>query len=172
MYAILMQRRENMLHNHNIPPIYNEQSRVLILGTFPSVQSRECIFYYSHGQNRFWPLMARLLGEAVPETVEGKTELLLRNGIALWDVIESCEIEQSSDASIRNVTPNDIRPILESAPIERIVANGKWAEKLYNKHIYPITGREIIPLPSTSPANAACSLDRLAEAWKIIMTND
>jgi len=157
-----------MLYYHDIPPIFNEKSRVLILGTFPSVKSRERAFYYSHGQNRFWPLMARLLDEEVPGSEEEKTDLLLRSGIALWDVIRSCEIVNSSDASIRNVTPNNIIPILVQAPIERVFANGKWAEKLYKKHIYPSIGREIILLPSTSPANASYNMDRLVEAWQII----
>ena len=146
-------------------PVYAENSRVLILGTFPSVKSREENFYYGHPQNRFWRLIARLTGETVPSTIEEKKELLLRHGIALWDVVLECDIIGSSDSSIRNVVPADINRILRSANIEKIIANGATAHRLYEKYCREATGRDAVKCPSTSPANAACGKDRLAELW-------
>lgn len=150
---------------HEFEPVFNQNSRVLILGTFPSVKSRENQFYYGHPQNRFWKVMARLTEEAVPQTIEEKKRLLLNHGIAIWDVISSCEIKGSSDSSIRNVVPADLSIILDACDIRRIYANGGTAKKLYDKYSKSRTGREIIGLPSTSPANAAYSLDRLMESW-------
>lgn len=154
---------------HEFSPVYDKNSKVLILGTFPSVKSREMQFYYGHPQNRFWRLLARLTGWPVPESIPEKKEMLLRNGIAIWDVIQSCEIAGSSDSSIRNVVPSDLSSVLAGSSIARIYANGKTAEKLYDKYIKKQTGIDIIGLPSTSPANAAYSLDRLAESWSQIM---
>lgn len=156
-----------MLH-HTIEPLYDEHSRVLILGSFPSVKSREQQFFYGHKQNRFWRVMAQVLDCAVPESIEQKKEMLLSHHIAVWDVIESCEITGSSDASIRNVTPNDLSRILDCADIWAIYVNGGKAYQLYQKYIYPVNGREAVALPSTSPANAGYSLERLVEAWRII----
>lgn len=153
---------------HNIPPVFDSESRILILGSFPSVKSREAEFFYGHPQNRFWKVTATVFGCDVPQTVEEKKAFLLKNHIALWDVIESCEIEGSSDSSIRNAVPNDIMKILNSADIKDIFVNGKTAEKYYKKYLLPQTKREAICLPSTSPANAAKNLDRLIEEWKII----
>lgn len=153
---------------HEFAPIYDENSKVLILGTFPSVKSREQNFYYGHPQNRFWKVMARLTDSEVPQTVEEKKELLLKNGIAIWDVIESCEIVGSSDSSIRNVVPADLSRVLSKCSIKTIYANGGTAKKLYEKYSKQITGREIVGLPSTSPANAAYSVDRLMEYWSVI----
>ena len=153
---------------HNIPPVYDSESRILILGSFPSVKSRETEFFYGHPQNRFWKVTATIFGCDVPQTVEEKKAFLLKNHIALWDVIESCEIEGSSDSSIRNAVPNDIMKILNLADIKNIFVNGKTAEKYYKKYLLPQTKREAICLPSTSPANAAKNLDRLIEEWKII----
>lgn len=150
---------------HEFEPIFDEKSRVLILGTFPSVKSREQNFYYGHPQNRFWKVMARLTDSEVPQTVEEKKALLLKNGIAIWDVIESCEIVGSSDSSIRNVVPADLNRVLSKCSIRTIYANGGTAKKLYEKYSKQITGREIVGLPSTSPANAAYSVDRLMEYW-------
>lgn len=150
---------------HEFEPVFDQNSRVLILGTFPSVKSRENQFYYGHPQNRFWKVMARLTEEAVPQTIEEKKRLLLNHGIAIWDVISSCEIKGSSDSSIRNVVPADLSIILDACDIRRIYANGGTAKKLYDKYSKVKTGREIIGLPSTSPANAAYSLDRLMESW-------
>lgn len=154
---------------HPIPPVYNKESRILILGSFPSVKSREGAFFYHHPQNRFWKVISALCKEPLPTTVEDKKRLLLQNRIALWDVIESCEIVGSSDSSIRNVVPNDISIILKTAEIQKIIANGGTAYRLYMKYIYPETNREIIKLPSTSPANATFSLERLLEEWSCII---
>lgn len=153
---------------HPIPPLYDEHSKILILGSFPSVKSREQQFFYGHKQNRFWRVMAQVLDCAVPETVEQKKEMLLSHHIAVWDVIASCEIAGSSDASIRNVTPNDLSPILSRVDIRAIYTNGGKALELYRKYIFPVNGREAVSLPSTSPANASYSLQRLVEAWKVI----
>lgn len=153
---------------HNIPPVYDKNSRVLILGSFPSVKSREAQFFYAHPQNRFWRLCAMLFDEELPTTTEQKKALLLKHHIALWDVIASCEIEGSSDTSISGVTANDISHILDAADIGTIFCNGAKAYELYNKHIKPLTRRDAIKLPSTSPANAACSLDKLYESWAVI----
>ena len=151
---------------HPFPEIYAPDSRILILGSFPSVKSREQMFFYGHPQNRFWRVMAALLGADVPQTVEEKRAFLLANHIALWDVIASCDIAGSSDASIRNAVPNDLTPILETASIRQIFTNGGTAHRLYRKYIYPLIGREDTVLPSTSPANAARSLDALIDAWQ------
>ena len=153
---------------HPFPPLYDKNSRVLILGSFPSVRSREQNFFYGHERNRFWQVVASLFGAQTPDTIEKKKELILTNGLALWDVIKSCEIAGSADASIKNVTPNDIPVILNGAPIERIFTNGKTAFLLYRKFILEKAEREAVCLPSTSPANAAFSLSRLIDAWRII----
>lgn len=150
---------------HTLGPIYDETSRILILGSFPSVKSREQNFYYGHPQNRFWKLMARLFEEPVPETTEDKKRLLTRHHIALWDVVAACDIKGSSDRSIRNVIPTDLNRILRTAGIETIIANGDTAFQLYRKYCQEKTGREAVKCPSTSPANAFFTLDRLAEAW-------
>ena len=153
---------------HNIEPVYNKSSRVLILGSFPSVKSRETEFFYGHPQNRFWRLLAALLKENTPKSTQDKKQLLLKHNIAVWDVIKECDIVGSSDTSITNALPNDISLILDSADIRAIFCNGTKAYELYNKYIFPTTGREALRLPSTSPANAAYSLDKLCEKWKII----
>ncbi|MBQ8140933.1 MAG: DNA-deoxyinosine glycosylase [Clostridia bacterium] len=153
---------------HSIDPVYDESSRVLILGSFPSVRSREEGFFYGHPQNRFWKVLSVTFGCEVPETVEEKKRLLLERGIALWDVIASCEIEGSSDNSIKNVLPNDITPIIKASRIEKIFLNGRTAEKYYNKYIKSEIPIEAVCLPSTSPANASWTLDVLSEAWGVI----
>ena len=150
---------------HPIPPFYSSDSEILILGSFPSVKSRETGFFYGHPQNRFWKVLAALTREEVPQTIEEKKALLLRNRIALWDVIGSCEIEGSSDASIRNVVPNDLRVILDHAQIRTICVNGKTAYRYYEKYTRQQIGREAVCLPSTSPANAAWSLEKLQAEW-------
>ena len=155
---------------HPIPPFYDETSQILILGSFPSVKSRESHFFYGHPQNRFWKLMTLLYGEeTVPVTIGEKAALLKRHHIAAWDSIRVCDIQGSSDSSIRNVEPNDFRDILSTAPIRQIYTNGKKSHEIYQKYCLPQTGREDICLPSTSPANAAWTLERLAEAWKVIL---
>lgn len=155
---------------HPIPPLWNEESRILILGSFPSVKSREGRFFYHHPRNRFWAVMARVLECPVPETVEEKKEMLLAHRTALWDVAASCSIHGSSDSSIRDVVPNDLGEILEHANINQIFTNGTTAFRLYRKYTESITGRPAICLPSTSPANAAWSLQRLEGEWSRIRT--
>lgn len=154
---------------HSFEPVYDKASEILILGTLPSVKSRENNFYYGHKQNRFWKVLATLLKEPVPETIEEKKAMLLAHRIALWDVIQSCDIKGSSDSSIKNVQPTDIGMILEKTNITRIYANGNKAGQLYKRYQFPVTGIEAMVLPSTSPANAAWSLDRLCEAWRVIL---
>ena len=153
---------------HNIPPVFNKRSRVLILGSFPSVKSRETEFFYGHPQNRFWKVIAALCGAPVPETVAQKKELLLRNGIALWDVIAVCSVDGSADSSIKNAVPNDISSLLSETNIKHIFLNGKTAEKYYNRYIKSAVDIPALCLPSTSPANAAKNLDALVEDWSII----
>lgn len=153
---------------HPIEPVFDEKSRILILGSFPSVKSREEMFFYGHPRNRFWKVLAAVLESAVPETVGEKKQLLLNHGIALWDVIAACEITGSADSSIKNVISNDVGRILDHAPIEKIFINGKTAEKYYRKYLQPALNREGICLPSTSPANASWSFEALVDAWKCI----
>lgn len=155
---------------HTFEPIYNEKSKILILGSFPSVKSREKQFYYGHPQNRFWRVLAYLVDESVPITIEEKKNLLLENYIAIWDVIESCSIQGSSDTSIKDVVVNDFSEILKNSEIENIYVNGAKAYELYHKYAEDRTGIKAIKLPSTSPANAAWSLDRLCKVWKEIIT--
>ena len=150
---------------HPFEPVWNADSRVLILGSFPSVKSREQMFYYGHPQNRFWKVIASVCSEEVPVTVPGKKALLLAHGIALWDVLASCEIKGSSDVSIRSAVPNDIPSLIKKTQIRRIFSNGSASFDHYTRLIAPLTGIEAIRLPSTSPANAAWSLERLVEAW-------
>lgn len=153
---------------HPIAPVYDNESKILILGSFPSVKSREQQFFYGHKQNRFWRVLARVLGCAVPESIDEKRVMLLNHHIAVWDVIASCEITGSSDASIRDVVPNDLSCILSCADIRSIYTNGAKAHQLYKKYIFPVNGREAFLLPSTSPANAGYSLERLVEVWKVV----
>ena len=154
--------------SHMFDPVFDNESRVLILGTFPSVKSREQGFFYGHPQNRFWKLLAALTESEVPATIPEKKALLLHNHIAVWDVIESCEIIGSSDSSIRNVVPADLNRILKAVPIQAVYANGGKAYELYQKYAFPMTGYPIEKLPSTSPANAAWSMERLKEAWGVM----
>lgn len=153
---------------HPIPPFYDKNSKILILGSFPSVKSREQMFFYAHPQNRFWRVLSVVFDCELPENTEQKKELLKRNKIALWDVIASCSIAGSSDSTIKNAAANDLTPILSTADIKKIFVNGKTAEKYYLKYIKPATGTDAVTLPSTSPANAAWSTERLAEAWRVI----
>ena len=154
---------------HSFEPVYDKDSEILILGTLPSVKSRENNFYYGHKQNRFWKVLATLLKEPVPETIEEKKAMLLAHRVALWDVIQSCDIKGSSDSSIKNVQPTDIGMILAKTNVTQIYANGNKAGRLYKRYQFPVTGIEATVLPSTSPANAAWSLARLCEAWKTIL---
>lgn len=154
---------------HPFGPLFSEEtSRVLILGSFPSVKSREQNFFYGHPQNRFWKVIAAVFDQPVPQNIGEKKQLILSSGLALWDSIAGCEITGSSDASIRNARANDISIILDSCSIEQIYCNGRKSHELYRKYIEVQTGREAICLPSTSPANAQWSLERLIEAWSVI----
>ena len=150
---------------HGFPPVYDEKSRMLILGSLPSVKSREQQFFYGHPQNRFWKVLAAVTGNALPESVQEKREFLLQNRIALYDTIYECDIAGSSDASIRNVVPTDLAPILLTAEIAAVFTNGAASARTYKKYHLPVTGITAVPLPSTSPANAAWSLERLINVW-------
>ncbi|MBO7453426.1 MAG: DNA-deoxyinosine glycosylase [Clostridiales bacterium] len=157
---------------HPFEPLYSENSKVLILGSFPSVKSRERQFFYGHPQNRFWKVISALFDEDVPTSIPEKKHLILSHHLALWDSIASCEITGSSDASIRNAKANDISLILRSCPIEKIICNGRKSYELYQKYIEPKTNRSAICLSSTSPANAAWTLDKLIDAWSVILDKD
>lgn len=153
---------------HTIDPIYDKNSSVLILGSFPSVKSREGNFFYHHPQNRFWKVLSAVLCQQTPETIAQKREFLIKNRIALWDVIKSCDIENSSDSSIKDVKVNDIGMILNNADIQMIFTNGGKASALYKRYCQSITGIKACPLPSTSPANAGYSVEELIKRWSII----
>ena len=154
---------------HNIPPVWSRDSAILILGSFPSVKSREAQFFYAHPQNRFWRVLAALLNSPLPLTVGEKTELLLSNGIALWDVAAKCEIKGSSDASLKNVIANDIKSIIDASKIDRVFTNGRAAEKLYERLVFPQTRIRALCLPSTSPSNARFSFETLLKEWAVIL---
>ena len=151
---------------HNIPPLYNQDSRILILGSFPSVKSREGQFFYHHPQNRFWRVMAAVFDCEIPKTIEEKKSMMLDHKAAMWDVLASCDITGSSDSSIKNAVPNDIGSILCKTRIKHIYTNGGTAHKYYQKYIAPVIGIEDTALPSTSPANAAWSYEKLVDVWK------
>ena len=151
---------------HPIPPVFDGTSKILILGSFPSVRSREEGFYYGHPRNRFWRVLAAVLEEKVPKTVDETQAMLLRNGVALWDAAASCEIEGSLDSAMRSAVPNDIAPILRASRIKTVVTNGKKAHEIYEKGIYPRCGIRDVTLPSTSAANAAYSTDELIRVWR------
>lgn len=154
---------------HSISPTFDEQSRVLVLGSFPSPKSREYGFNYGHPQNRFWRVLAQLAGEELPTTNDEKRAFCLRHGIALWDVIAECEIEGASDTSIRNARPNQLSLITGTAPIQAVFCTGAKAHELYRRlGCEQECGLPATRLPSTSPANAACSMERLLEAYAVI----
>lgn len=155
--------------SHPFPPLYDAESRILILGSFPSVKSREAMFFYGHPQNRFWRVVSAVLGCDCPHTIEEKQQMLHAHHIALWDAIASCEITGSSDSSIREAVPTDLTPILQTAPIRQIFCNGTASYQLYGRCQLTRTGREAVKLPSTSPANAAWSAERLTRAWMVIL---
>ena len=164
-----MKEKESLFLKHKFEPIFDKNSKVLILGSFPSVKSRENNFYYGHPQNRFWKVLAQIFEVEVPQSIEEKKTFLLEHNIAVWDVIESCTIIGSSDSSIKDVVVNDFSKVLENSAIERIYVNGGKAYELYQKYAEKQTGILAIKLPSTSPANAAWSLDRLCNEWKKII---
>ena len=154
---------------HSIEPVFDAESRVLILGTMPSPKSREVQFYYGHPQNRIWRVLAAVLGEEVPQSVPEKKAMLLRHRIALWDVLAECEITGASDSSIRNPVANDLSVILDHAPVQAVFTTGATAWKLYTRLQKPHTGIEAVRLPSTSPANCAVKMEALTEAYKAIL---
>ncbi len=150
---------------HTFEPVWNAHSEILILGTFPSVKSREGNFYYGHPQNRFWRMLAGIYKESVPESIEAKKGLVLRHRLAVWDVVSQCDIIGSSDSSIRNVVASDIAGLLAQSKIHMVLANGAKAYELYQKHQRAKTGMEAKKMPSTSPANAVWTLERLEQVW-------
>ncbi len=154
---------------HTIPPLYDSHSRVLLLGSIPSPKSREIGFFYGHPQNRFWRVLAAVLGEEVPQTIDEKRAMCLKHHVALWDTIARCDIAGASDTSIRNAVPNDIGKLVRESEITRIFATGGKSAELYRKLIEPQLHIPITQLPSTSPANAAWSLERLIEAYRVIL---
>lgn len=153
---------------HPFEPVFDSRSRILVLGSLPSVLSRENRFYYGHPQNRFWRVLAAVFSEPTPETIDDKTAMLLRSRVALWDTVAECDIVGSSDASIRNVRPTDLSRIFDACAIETVFANGRTAAKYYDRYQKPLYDRPIVPLPSTSPANAAWTTERLVGAWSIL----
>ena len=154
---------------HPFEPLFDKDARILILGSLPSVKSREQNFFYGHPQNRFWKLIAVLYDEPVPQDIEEKRRLILGHDIALWDTIYSCDIIGSSDSSIKNVVPTDLKRIIEHSAVERIYCNGMTSGRYFEKYHEPELGIKAVTLPSTSPANAAWSFDRLLEAWRVIL---
>lgn len=154
---------------HPFQPLYSDTSKILILGSFPSVKSREQKFFYGHPQNRFWKVISSLMKEEVPSSIEEKKRLLLKYDIAVWDVIQSCDIKGSSDSSIKNVVPTDLAEVVRTSEISRVFCNGKTSGKLYEKYQKEKLEIDAVTLPSTSPANAAYSLERLVQEWKIIL---
>lgn len=153
---------------HQIAPVFDAGTRKLILGSFPSVKSREGCFFYHHPQNRFWKVLAGVFDAPCPLSIEEKIDFLLCHKLALWDVAASCDIEASADSSIKNAEPNDISLILAQAPIEKIYLNGSTAFSLYKRLLAPTLALPFCRLPSTSPANASYSLEKLVEAWMIL----
>lgn len=153
---------------HSIDPTYNSQSKILILGSFPSVKSREYGYFYGHPQNRFWKVMSFIFEEEIGTSIEERKNFLLRKNIAVWDVIASCDIVGSSDSTIKNVVANDISKILEESSVEKIFVNGRKAQDLYRKYIEKEIGIKAEYLPSTSPANAKWDLEKLSSIWSII----
>ena len=153
---------------HPFRPLFDSDSKILVLGSFPSVKSRENEFFYGHPRNRFWAVIAAVYGEAVPETVEEKKDILARHGIALWDTVFSCDIAGSADSSIRNIVPTDLRPVIEGSAIERVYCNGTASFRMYQRYHEQALGIKAVRLPSTSPANAAWSLEKLTDHWRII----
>ena len=156
--------------SHGFGPVYNSESRILILGSFPSVKSREQAFFYGHPRNRFWKVLAAVLKEEEPQTVEEKKAMLFRRGVAVYDVIEQCSIIGSSDSSIKDVVPADLGKIVGESQIQKVYTNGKTAGKLYKKYQDKEMNRPMEELPSTSPANAAYSLEKLTEIWSRAIT--
>ncbi len=155
--------------SHPIPPLYDAESRILILGSFPSVKSREACFFYAHPQNRFWRVLSALFNEEVPMTTAERRDFLHQHHVAVWDTVAACDIRGSSDASMKNAVPNDLLPILATSPIRAVFCNGATSYKLYTLYQGKTIPLPVFPLPSTSPANAAKNLDALIDAWRVIL---
>ena len=155
--------------SHPIPPVWNKNSKILILGSFPSVKSREEGFFYGHPRNRFWSVLSQLFEEPFPENINEKKKLLLTHKISLWDVIASCEITGSADSAIKTAVPNDISDIINTAKIKRIFLNGRTAASLYSRYMAETVNIEAVYLPSTSPANASWTTEKLKKAWSEIL---
>ncbi|MDR1034692.1 MAG: DNA-deoxyinosine glycosylase [Holosporales bacterium] len=156
---------------HPFEPIFDEESQVLILGTFPSIRSRESGFYYGHPQNRFWKVMAYITKtDQIPQTISSKKHMLIKNGIALWDVLQSCDIEGSSDNNIRNPTPTDLSIIFNETNIKYIYTNGLQSYQFFNKYHDKSYNGKLIELPSTSPANARYTIEQLVTIWSQIVS--
>ena len=154
---------------HEFPALFDDTSEVLLLGSIPSPQSREQGFYYGHPQNRFWKVLANVLNEPLPATIDEKKTMLLKHHIALWDVLDSCTIVGASDTSIEDPVPNNISALIKKSKVTRIFCTGATAHKLYQKLCAKDVGLDAVKLPSTSPANCAVSLEKLVEAYKIIL---
>ena len=155
---------------HEFPALFDKNSEVLMLGSIPSPKSREQGFYYGHPQNRFWKVLAEVLNEPLPATIDEKRTMLLKHHIALWDVLDSCTIIGASDTSIEDVVPNDIASLLAKTKIKRIFCTGATAHKLYEKYCEKAAGIKATKLPSTSPANCAVKFEKLVEAYKAILS--
>lgn len=166
-----MKTLELQYQKHNIKPVFDENAKILILGSFPSVLSRKSAFFYGHPKNRFWQVLAIVFNEELPVTIDEKKRFLFNHHIALWDVIATCEIKGSADCTIQNIVPNDLSLIFKNTKIDAIYVNGHTAYKLYYQYIYPTIQKEAIVLPSTSPANARYSLEQLCKEWKKIKKN-
>ena len=154
---------------HSFGPVFDAGCRVLVLGTVPSPKSREVTLNYGNPRTRFWPVLSTLLGESLPDTPEGKKAMAVSHHIALWDVLESCVITGASDASIAEPVPNDIGWLLKQAPIGHIFTTGATATRLYRRLVEPRLGIPCTGLPSTSPANASWSMERLVEAYRPVV---
>ena len=162
-----------MSQTHPFKPIFDKNSKILILGSFPSVISRKFGFYYTNPQNRFWRVLARILNDDVPESTDEKIKFLLFHHIAIYDAAISCEIDGSSDAKMSKIVPANLKPLFKEANIKQVYANGGKAYEICKKYlddeILKATKNEVIKLPSTSPANAKFSLERLANEWSMIV---
>ena len=162
-------KNSRTLVSHEFSPVYDRTSRVLLLGSIPSPKSREVGFYYGHPQNRFWKVLATVLGENLPETIPQKKAMLKKHHVALWDVLESCTIVGASDTSIEDAVPNKIGELVKASHVERIFCTGATAHKLYQKYCAADVGIDAEKLPSTSPANCAVSFEKLVEAYRKIL---
>lgn len=167
----MVQKNARTFVTHEFPAVYDRNSRVLLLGSIPSPKSREVGFYYGHSQNRFWKVLAQVLGEPVPETIPQKKAMLKKHHVALWDVLESCTIVGASDTSIEDVVPNKIGELVKRSKVSRIFCTGATAHKLYQKYCAKDVGIDAERLPSTSPANCAVSIEKLVDAYKVVAEN-